>query len=79
MAMSTPAAPESPEFLSLALTRKNLRASIAAREAVEHTGPDFRAVTANERARVAEIEARMGEINPEAFAELQKDESAFAR
>lgn len=71
-AAATKPAPESPEFLSLALTRANLRASIAARETVEHASADFRAVTANERARVAEIEARLAEINPTAFAELSK-------
>jgi len=71
-AANTKPAPQSPEFISLALTRTNLRASIAARDAVADTSPDFRFVTANERARLAEIEARLAEINPTAFAELSK-------
>jgi len=70
--MSTAATP-SPEFLSLAATRASVRASIAAREAVAHASPDFRAVTANEQARVTEIENRMREIDPAALAELQAE------
>lgn len=62
------AAPQkSPELLSLEATRASLQASIAAREkAQEHASADFRAVTGNERSRLAEVEARIKQIDPSA-------------
>jgi hypothetical protein len=52
--------------INLAATADNLRASIAAREAApkKDQTPDFQAVTAAEKSRLAEIEAAITAAQP---------------
>jgi hypothetical protein len=47
------------EKASLEATAENLRASIAAREAIASDNPDYAAVTDHERLRLASVEAAL--------------------
>jgi hypothetical protein len=53
---------------ALELTAENLRASIAVRKATPQATDDFRAVTANEEARLREVEAAISSATKPAAA-----------
>lgn len=53
--------PAAPAKTSLEITAENLRASIAARKAQSGTTADFKAVTALEESRLAEVEAAISD------------------
>lgn len=60
-----------PEWEALAQTRAMLKDSIAKREEIGRLqSADFRAGTVGEKRRLAEVEARMKEIDADAFKQL---------
>lgn len=58
------------EFISLSSTRDCLLASIADRQRLAHPTDGHVRVMKQEQARLAEVETRMKEVDPEAFKQL---------